>query len=180
MTVKSAAKPRAKPARKAPALKTVGPAATNRAAAAIDPLRLDLQLCFALYAASNLVTRLYHPLLAPLGLTYPQYVALMALWETSPQTVGDLGVRLSLDSGTLTPLFKRLEGLGLVSRRRHPEDQRRVLIALTAKGRELRAKAAEIPLKVLCQLPIPLADAAALRDALTTLNTRLSAAGRND
>ena len=111
-----------------------------------EQLRLDNQLCFALYAATGLVTRAYRPLLEPLGLTYPQYLAMMALWETSPQTVGALGRRLSLDSGTLTPLFKRLEGAGLVARARDPEDQRRVLIALTEAGSALKARAADIPL----------------------------------
>lgn len=134
-----------------------------------DVLRLDNQLCFALYAASGLVTRAYRPLLEPLGLTYPQYLAMMALWETSPQTVGALGRRLSLDSGTLTPLFKRLESAGLVIRERDPEDQRRVLITLTKAGAALKVRAADIPWTVLCQLPLPPAEAVALKATLTRL-----------
>ena len=139
-----------------------------------DLLRLDLQLCFALYSSGNLKSRLYRPLLEPLGLTYPQYLAMMALWETSPQTVGALGRRLSLDSGTLTPLFKRLEGAGLVARARDPEDQRRVLIALTEAGSALKARAADIPWTVLCQLPLPPAEAVALKATLTRLAAGLS------
>lgn len=134
-----------------------------------DLLRLDLQLCFALYTSGNLMSRLYRPLLEPLGLTYPQYLAMMALWETSPQTVGALGRKLSLDSGTLTPLFKRLEGAGLVVRQRDPEDQRRVLIALTEAGSALKAQAADIPWTMLCQLPLPPEEAVALKATLTRL-----------
>lgn len=134
-----------------------------------DLLRLDLQLCFALYSSGNLMSRLYRPLLEPLGLTYPQYLAMMALWETSPQTVGALGRRLSLDSGTLTPLFKRLESAGLVIRERDPEDQRRVLITLTKAGAALKVRAADIPWTVLCQLPLPPAEAVALKATLTRL-----------
>lgn len=134
-----------------------------------DLLRLDLQLCFALYSSGNLMSRLYRPLLEPLGLTYPQYLAMMALWETSPQTVGALGRRLSLDSGTLTPLFKRLESAGLVVRDRDPDDQRRVLIALTEAGSALKARAADIPWTVLCQLPLPHEEAVTLKATLTRL-----------
>lgn len=142
-----------------------------------DLLRLDLQLCFALYASSNLLTRLYRPLLDPLGITYPQYLALMALWEASPQTVGALGRRLRLDSGTLTPLFKRLEKAGLVVRRRDPEDERRVLIDLTEAGRALHDKAMDIPLAVFCQLPVSADEVAALRGLLTRLAEGLGEAG---
>ncbi|HWA61253.1 MAG TPA: MarR family transcriptional regulator, partial [Caulobacteraceae bacterium] len=99
-----------------------------------DPLRLDLQVCFPLYAATNLIGRLYRPVLAQLGLTYPQYLVMLVLWEGAPQTVGSLGARLYLDSGTLTPLLKRMEAAGLVIRRRDAEDERRVRIALTEKG----------------------------------------------
>ncbi len=140
-----------------------------------DLLRLDLQLCFALYASSNLMTRLYRTFLAPLGLTYPQYLAMMALWETSPQTVGALGKRLSLDSGTLTPLFKRLEKLGFIVRRRDPEDERRVLIDLTEAGEALRAKAAVVPFQLLCKLPLSPEEAVALKDQLTRLAEGLAA-----
>jgi DNA-binding MarR family transcriptional regulator len=142
-----------------------------------DLLRLDLQLCFALYTSSNLVSRLYRPLLDPLGLTYPQYLAMMCLWETSPQSVGELGRRLSLDSGTLTPLFKRLERAGLVVRERDPGDQRRVLIGLTAAGRALHATAADIPWTVLCQLPLTPEEAVSLKQVLTRLAAGLGEAG---
>lgn len=110
-----------------------------------DPLLLDRQVCFPLYAATNLLTRLYGPVLKPLGLTYPQYLVMLVLWEQEPQSVGALGQRLHLDSGTLTPLLKRMEAAGLVSRKRDPEDERRVLITLTAMGRDLRSRASHVP-----------------------------------
>ena len=135
----------------------------------LDPLRLDLQLCFALYTASNLMTRAYRPLLEPLGLTYLQYLALMVLWERAPQTVGDLRQRLGLDSSTLTPLFKRMEAAGLVTRTRDAADERRVLIDLTPKARDLKAKAAAVPGAMLCQIPLPLEEAAALKGTLERL-----------
>ena len=102
---------------------------------------LDDQLCFALYAASRAVTARYRPMLDELGLTYPQYLVMMLLWETDHQTVGQLGSRLALDSGTLSPLLKRLTAAGLVTRHRRVEDERSVSIALTDEGRALRDKA---------------------------------------
>ena len=110
-------------------------------------LLLDRQLCFAVHAASRAVVRAYAPVLAELQLTYPQYLAMLVLWEddASVVSVGELGERLRLDSGTLTPLLKRLELRGLVSRDRDPHDERRVLIALTATGRALRQRAAGVP-----------------------------------
>lgn len=137
--------------------------------AGFDPLNLDLQLCFALYSASNRVTRLYRPLLQPLGLTYPQYLAMMALWERAPQNMGELSERLRLDSGTLAPLFDRLEARGLVSRARDPEDERRVLVSLTGDGVALRAEAAKVPREVFHQLPLPLADLRRLKQDLDRL-----------
>ena len=131
-----------------------------------DGLRLERQLCFALYSATNLTTRLYRPLLEPLGITYPQYLALLALWERAPRSVGELGEALGLDSGTLTPLLKRLQAGGLVTRTRDARDERRVLVALTPAGAALRERAASIPETLRCGLPLPLEDAAALRDAL--------------
>ena len=110
-----------------------------------DWLLLDRQVCFPLYAASNLLTRLYRPVLADLGLTYPQYLVMLVLWEHEPQGVSDLGRRLHLDSGTLTPLLKRMEAAGLVSRARDGEDERRVSIALTAAGQALRDRAKDVP-----------------------------------
>jgi len=119
---------------------------TGKAAApGDDPLLLDRQVCFPLYAATNLLNRLYGPVLKPLGLTYPQYLVMLVLWEEEPQTVGALGARLYLDSGTLTPLLKRMEAAGLVSRTRDAEDERRVLIGLTEQGRALRADALHVP-----------------------------------
>lgn len=113
--------------------------------AADDPLRLDRQVCFPLYAATNLINRLYTPVLRPLGLTYPQYLVLLVLWEEQPQTVGTLGARLHLDSGTLTPLLKRMERAGLVERARDPDDERRVRVTLTDRGAMLRTEALHVP-----------------------------------
>src|SRR4029079_14499206 len=109
-------------------------------AGAIDVPRLDKQLFFALYSASGLMTKLYRPLLDPLGLTYPQYLAMLALWQHSPSTIGDLGGALGLDSATLNPRVHELEAGGLVTRRRDPADERRVLVEPTAKGQALRAR----------------------------------------
>lgn len=108
-------------------------------------LRLDEQLCFALYRASRAVTRAYGPLLAPLGLTYPQYLALLVLWQDDGVSVKHIGDRLALDSATLTPLLKRLEQRGLVARRRDGDDERVVRVELTAEGQALRAKARLVP-----------------------------------
>ena len=108
-------------------------------------LELDNQLCFALYSTSLAMTKVYKPLLDALGLTYPQYLAMLVLWERDGLMVSELGERLFLDSGTLTPLLKRLEASGLVSRLRAVEDERRVHITLTPAGRTLKAQAAKIP-----------------------------------
>ena len=110
-----------------------------------NPLCLDNQLCFPLYAASKELTRRYKPFLDPLGLTYTQYVTMMALWERDGVTVGELGDRLYLDSATLTPLLKRLESHGYLSRTRSPKDERVVIITLTEKGRDLRRQALDVP-----------------------------------
>lgn len=136
-------------------------------------LRLDQQLCFALYASSLAMTKLYKPLLAPLGLTYPQYLAMMALWETAPRTVSDLGEALGLDSGTLTPLLKRMEASGLVTRTRDRADERRVQITLTDAGRALQEKAAGVPLALACALDLPGEEIVALRTALQDLARRM-------
>ncbi len=108
-------------------------------------LLLDEQLCFALYAASRRMTAIYRPLLEALGLTYPQYLVMMVLWERDGLTVRELGERLQLDSGTLTPLLKRLEQAGLLGRRRRQSDEREVEITLTDTGHNLRTRAAEVP-----------------------------------
>jgi MarR family transcriptional regulator, organic hydroperoxide resistance regulator len=104
-------------------------------------VQLDDQLCFALYAASRAVTARYRPMLEELGLTYPQYLVMMLLWEEDDQTVGQLGARLALDSGTLSPLLKRLTAAGLVTRQRRVDDERSVSVSLTPAGRELRDRA---------------------------------------
>ena len=113
-----------------------------------EALRLSNQLCFPLYAAARKVTGLYQPYLQPLGLTYTQYVTLLVLWEEDGQSVSALGERLFLDSGTLTPLLKKLEQRGLVRRERSREDERVVLVRLTDEGRALKEQAREIPMKV--------------------------------
>jgi len=110
-----------------------------------NQLCLDEQLCFPIYAASNLIVKAYRPFLTPLGLTYPQYLVMLVLWEKECVSVGDLGQILHLDSGTLTPLLKRMEKSELINRSRDPNDERRVLISLKDKGRDLSAEAEKIP-----------------------------------
>ncbi|ASG22877.1 MarR family winged helix-turn-helix transcriptional regulator [Nitrospirillum viridazoti] len=167
----------AKPANvPSPAPDTESPAQPVAVPLGVDnPLALDRQLCFALYQATNRITRAYRPLLDALGLTYPQYLALMVLWEGAPLTVGDLGSRLDLDSGTLTPLLKRMEAAGLVARRRDPADERRVLVDLTPAAWALRDKALAIPGAMLCRFPVPLDEVADLRDRLHQLAAALGA-----
>lgn len=134
-----------------------------------DRLRLDAQLCFPIYAAANLVTRVYRPLLAPLGLTYPQYLVMLVLWEQGPVTVKALGERLLLESGTLSPLLQRLERRRLVRKAQDAEDARRVLVSLTARGEALRAEAAQVPEALLCRLRERGGEGAlALADSLRT------------
>jgi DNA-binding MarR family transcriptional regulator len=120
-------------------------------------LQLDNQLCFALYSTSLAMTRVYKPLLDEMGLTYPQYLAMLVLWEKDGLMVSELGERLYLDSGTLTPLLKRMEGSGLITRIRDVQDERRVRITLTAAGRKLKVKAAKVPACILsasqCSIP---------------------------
>jgi DNA-binding MarR family transcriptional regulator len=135
----------------------------------VPDLKLDQQLCFPLYAASNLLTRLYRPLLEELGLTYPQYLVMLALWELAPAGVGELGERLHLDSGTLTPLLKRLEAAGLVERLRDSRDERRVRVSLTAKGRSLKAKAQPVPGALACRIDLPSNELLQLRGGLQRL-----------
>ena len=137
-------------------------------------LQLDHQLCFALYSASLAMTKLYKPLLADLGLTYPQYLALLALWERDGQQVSELGERLFLDSGTLTPLLKRMEAQGQIARLRDVQDERRVRITLTAEGRALRDQAETIPQCVLQSSQCSIAELTALTTELKQLRDRLS------
>jgi DNA-binding MarR family transcriptional regulator len=120
----------------------------TRRAALDESLLLDNQLCFLVYRLQRGITDLYRPVLADLGLTYPQYLAMLALWEHSTLTVGQLGERLDLDSGTLSPLLKRLEAAGHVVRQRAKDDERSVEVSLTPQGRALRSKARTVPLAV--------------------------------
>lgn len=134
-----------------------------------DLLRLDRQLCFRLYAASRLVTRLYQPVLEPLGLTYPQYIVLMILWEDAPCTVGHIGARARLNSNTLTPLLKRLEQLGFVRRSRGAADERVVEIALTEAGAGLKSRCRCIPAELAQRSGVPAEKIAALTGLLDEL-----------
>lgn len=111
-------------------------------------LALDNQLCFALYAATRAMTQRYRPMLERIGLTYPQYLVMLVLWDDGPSTVSQIGGRLRLDSGTLSPLLKRLEGHGLITRSRRTDDERGVDISLTPKGRALRTRAESVPLEM--------------------------------
>lgn len=147
----------------------------NTAAPPSPPeLLLDNQLCFALYSASLAMTKLYKPLLDALGLTYPQYLVMLALWERDGLTVSELGERLFLDSGTLTPLLKRLEAAGLLVRLRDVQDERRVRITLTGQGRALRDGAQPIPHCVLARAQCTPADIGALTAQLHALRDRLA------
>ena len=134
-----------------------------------DMLRLDAQLCFRLYAASRTVTRCYQPLLTELGLTYPQYLVMLVLWEEDNLTVKGLGTRLMLDSGTLTPLLKRLEATGLICRERRPENEREVRLRLTHSGHSLRNKAQEVPTALMAALGLSLNELDGMRSMLDTL-----------
>jgi len=140
-------------------------------------LELDRQLCFALYTASRAVVRSYAPLLEDAGLTYPQYVTMLVLWEDQdrPRSIGELGERLHLDSGTLTPLLKRLASMGFVTRSRDAHDERRVLVSLTAAGVALRDRLAAVPESFLACLGMDPDGAGALRDQLTALAAALEA-----
>ena len=141
----------------------------------LDPsLLLDEQLCFALYAASRRMTAAYRPLLDALDLTYPQYIVMLVLWEQDGLTVRELGERLQLDSGTLTPLLKRLEQAGLLGRRRRQSDEREVEITLTNAGRKLRERAAEVPRCMAEKLCMSTDAFVHLRDQLKSLATQLA------
>jgi len=137
-------------------------------------LALDRQLCFALYAASLAMTKVYKPLLSPLGLTYPQYLVMLVLWEGDGITVSQLGARLTLDSGTLTPLLKRLEALALVQRLRDAADERRVLLRLTTAGRALRAQALAVPQAIACATACDLQQISQLSTQLRQLRAQLA------
>lgn len=156
----------------------VTPRPPASSAAADEWLALDRQLCFALYAASLAMTKLYKPLLEPLGLTYPQYLAMLALWEQDGLTVSELGQRLTLDSGTLTPLLKRLEQAGLLSRLRDAADERRVLVVLTGAGRALKRKAAGVPREIACATACDVDEIGSLTTRLRALREQLAVPSR--
>ncbi len=142
-----------------------------------ENIRLDNQLCFPLYALSRQITGFYRPLLEHLGLTYPQYLVMMVLWEQQSVSVKQLGQLLWLDSGTLTPLLKRMESSGLIARDRSPEDERLVIVSVTDKGRQLEADAEKIPAHIKCRLKMSDYEVITLRDYIkkilvTTLETK--------
>jgi len=145
-----------------------------------DLLRLENQVCFPLYATSRLVTRLYQPLLEPLGLTYPQYIVMMILWEDAPCPVGRVGERSLLNTNTLTPLLKRLEQMGFLERRRSPQDERVVEIHLTRAGSALRERCAAIPETLAGSLEFPVEKLLLLKSILDELSERLQEAARKD
>ncbi len=134
-----------------------------------DSLALDRQVCFALAAASRTVIGLYRPVLEPLGLTHPQYLVMLALWERSPRTVRDIGEALVLEPATLSPLLKRLESAGLITRTRKAHDERSLDVQLTEAGRSLRSRAEAVPAQIVKRLGMPVAELEATRDALTRL-----------
>lgn len=141
-------------------------------------LELDRQLCFPLYAAARAVVRAYAPLLADVGLTYPQYLVMLAMWDASGEdvAVGDIGRRVQLDTGTLTPLLKRLEAAGHLRRRRDPSDERRVLVELTPQGSALRDRVAHVPGELARTLQLDDVDVDVLRGVLTRLVEHLEPA----
>jgi len=140
-----------------------------------DSLRLGNQLCFAVYSTAHALNRVYKPMLEPLGLTYPQYLVMLTLWEKDDVSVKEIGARLYLDSGTLTPLLKRLEQSGLITRRRDAVDERHVRIGLTTRGRHLRTRAKSIPHELLCASGGSVEELVALKEDLIALRDRLNA-----
>lgn len=139
-----------------------------------DVLALDQQVCFALYTASRAVTARYRPLLDELGITYPQYLVLLVLWEQDARTVKELGAALRLDSSTLSPLLKRLEAAGLVARTRRTDDERSVTIRLTETGGALRERARAVPARLVCDGGLDIGELDALRETLVRLTTALT------
>lgn len=144
--------------------------------AADQPLRLDNQICFAVYSAAHAFNRVYKPLLDRLGLTYPQYLVMLVLWEGDGVPVKEIGERLFLDSGTLTPLLKRLEQAGLIKRTRSTEDERQVLIDLTAQGQALKDKARTVPPSILAASECSVPELLAMKNEIVALRDRLNAA----
>jgi MarR family transcriptional regulator, organic hydroperoxide resistance regulator len=150
--------------------------ARKQLAVADQPLRLDNQICFAIYSTAHAFNRVYKPLLDRLGLTYPQYLVMLVLWEKDGLPVKDIGERLFLDSGTLTPLLKRLEAGQLIKRTRSKEDERQVLIALTSQGQALKEKARAVPQSILAASACSIAELSAMKNEIVALRDRLNAA----
>lgn len=141
-----------------------------------NPLLLESQVCFALAVANRSVLKIYRRILEPLGLTHPQYLVMLALWEHAPLPVKEIGKLLQLDSATLSPLLKRLETAGLIERRRRDDDERSVDIVLTDAGADLRTQALEVPGRVVAALGVSLDDLGELHDVLTRVNAAALAA----
>ncbi|WFU24760.1 MarR family transcriptional regulator [Bradyrhizobium sp. CB1717] len=146
-----------------------------RKLSALDPQRLDNQICFAVYSAAHAFNRVYKPLLDRLGLTYPQYLVMLVLWERDDVPVKEIGEKLFLDSGTLTPLLKRLEAAHLVKRTRSREDERQVLIALTSQGHALKEKARSVPQSILAASDCSVSELVTMKDEIVALRDRLNA-----
>ena len=142
-----------------------------------DPLALDRQVCFALAVTNRAVLSVYRPILEPLGLTHPQYLVMLALWERAPMSAGEIASALQLEPASLTPLLKRLDADGLVTRRRSDTDERRLVIDLTDEGRQLRGSAESIPGTVIESLGVDVSELEQLHAVLTRINTAAVAAG---
>jgi len=143
---------------------------------AVDPLLLGNQICFAVYSTAHAFNRVYKPLLDRLGLTYPQYLVMLVLWERDDVPLKDIGEKLFLDSGTLTPLLKRLEASGLIKRTRSTEDERQVLIALTPHGRALKEQARAVPQAILSNSACSVGELVTMKNELLALRDKLNAA----
>src|SRR6201747_2769609 len=143
---------------------------------AVDPLLLGNQICFAVYSTAHAFNRVYKPLLDKLDLTYPQYLVMMVLWEQDGVPVKDIGAKLFLDSGTLTPLLKRMQAADLIKRTRNTTDERQVLIALTPKGQALKEKARAVPEGILASSACSLGELSAIKNEIVALRDRLNAA----
>ncbi|EEZ34113.1 transcriptional regulator [Brucella sp. 83/13] len=141
-------------------------------------LNLADMLCFAVYSTANALSRAYQPILAPLDLTYPQFLVMLVLWERDDCTVSEIGARLNLDSGTLTPLLKRLEAAGRITRRRDPSDERQVRITLTDEGRKLQEQAESVPEQIMCATGQPVSELQDLRNRLMKIRNHLTADGK--
>jgi DNA-binding MarR family transcriptional regulator len=145
--------------------------------AAIDPIPLDDQLCFSVYAASIAINRAYKPMLDSLGITYPQYLVLSALWEEDGRTIGAIAERLDLEPSTITPLVKRLEQAALLARRRNPEDERQVHVTLTAKGKAMRARTACLNEALLARSGLTVDQLVALNQQVRALHCAVASSG---